>query len=154
MTRRFGTGTRNGVQIRTPRKIWVRSVKIGGFGACAPGDKRSMVKFTFVFEKRRMAKSTFFTRHSCIRSPSSEARNWTSFARERSYRSVNSTIAIAKSCTRHKCSENIHTRPISASKFVSIRGMIYFFIMFCGLFEMKVNNKYEIVCCMLPLHLY
>ena len=47
LTLRPGSGTRNGVQIRTPRKIWGRQVQTWGPGSYIPRDKRSMVDFKF-----------------------------------------------------------------------------------------------------------
>ena len=48
----FRAGTRNGVQIRTPRKIWGRYFKTWGPGAYIPRDKRSMVKLKCFFDFR------------------------------------------------------------------------------------------------------
>ena len=45
----FRAGTRNGLQIRTPRLILGRHVKTWALGAYIPRDKRSMVKL-FVFQ--------------------------------------------------------------------------------------------------------
>ena len=42
-----GTGTQGGVQIRTPRKIWVCRFKLGSRGAYIPRFKRSMVEIVF-----------------------------------------------------------------------------------------------------------
>ena len=53
-------GTRNGVQIRAPRKIWGREVKTCGPGAYIPRDKRSMVKLKFFFLIFEVAKLKFF----------------------------------------------------------------------------------------------
>ena len=58
-----GPETQNGVQIRIPRKIWGRLIKLWGLVAYIPRDKRSMVKMMF-FDFRGGEIAFFLTRQT------------------------------------------------------------------------------------------